>query len=222
VSRIQLVLAIAMYFGSLAWLGLMFAGLLRQLPLRADTGLVLFIAILAMTFAPKLATLFNVLARRRLRTAFGGTVRVLCSAFIEVLLTTLLAPVSAVAISIFLLGLPFGRCVGWTSQQRDAEGVRLSVALRCLWPQALVGIALAGATLWIAPGAFWFGMPIYLGLLLAVPLAMVSASPALGRAMARAGLCRTPDETWPAAAVVADASAGLFAPGAKPSLAANG
>jgi membrane glycosyltransferase len=222
VSRIQLVLAIAMYFGSLAWLGLMFAGLLRQLPLRADTGLVLFIAILAMTFAPKLATLFNVLARRRLRTAFGGTARVLCSAFIEVLLTTLLAPVSAVAISIFLLGLPFGRCVGWTSQQRDAEGVRLSVALRCLWPQALVGVTLAGATWWIAPGAFWFGMPIYLGLLLAVPLAMVSASPALGRAMARAGLCRTPDETWPAAVAVADASAGLFAPGAKPSLAANG
>ena len=222
VSRIQLVLAIAMYFGSLAWIGLMFAGLLRQLPLRPDTGLMLFVAILTMTFAPKLATLFNVLVRRRLRTAFGGTARVLSSAFIEILLTTLLAPVSAVAISIFLLGLPFGRRVGWTSQQRDAEGMPLSVAVRCLWPQALIGIALAGATLWIAPDAFWFGLPIYLGLLLAIPLAMVSASPALGRAMAHAGLCRTPDETWPAAAAAAGSSAGLFAPGAKPSMAANG
>ena len=222
VSRIQLVLAIAMYFGSLAWLALMFAGLVRQLPLRPDTGLILFLAILAMTFAPKLATLFNVLARPRLRRAFGGTLRILASAFIEVLLTTLLAPVSAVAISIFLLGLPFGRRVGWTSQQRDAAQVPLSVALRCLWPQALVGVALAGATLWIAPGAFWYGLPIYLGLLLAVPLAMLSASPALGRSMAHAGLCRTPDETWPAAAVATDAATGLFAPGAKPSLAANG
>ena len=222
VSRIQLVLAIAMYFGSLAWIGLMFAGLLRQLPLRPDTGLMLFVAILTMTFAPKLATLFNVLVRRRLRAAFGGTARVLSSAFIEILLTTLLAPVSAVAISIFLLGLPFGRRVGWTSQQRDAEGMPLSVAVRCLWPQALTGIALAGATLWIAPGAFWFGLPIYLGLLLAIPLAMVSASPALGRAMAHAGLCRTPDETWPAAAAAAGPSAGLFGPGAKPSMAANG
>ena len=222
VSRIQLVLAIAMYLGSLAWLGMMFAGLVRQLPLRPDTGLMLFAAILAMTFAPKLATLSNVLFRRRLRNAFGGTARVLYSAFIELLLTTLLAPVSAVAISIFLLGLPFGRRVGWTSQQRDAEGMALSVAVRCLWPQALVGVTLAGATLWVAPGAFWYGLPIYLGLLLAVPLAMVSASPALGRAMARAGLCRTPDETWPAAAAAAGPSAGLFAPGAKPSLAANG
>jgi membrane glycosyltransferase len=221
VSRIQLVLAIAMYFGSLAWIGLMFAGLVRQLPLRPDTGLILFVAILTMTFAPKLATLFNVLVRRRLRNAFGGTLRVLSSAFIEVLLTTLMAPVSAVAISIFLLGLPFGRRVGWTSQQRDAEGMPLSVAVRCLWPQALVGVFLAGATLWIAPGAFWYGLPIYLGLLLAIPLAMATASPALGRSMARAGLCRTPDETWPAAAAADVASARLFAPGAKPSLAAN-
>ena len=223
VSRIQLVLAIAMYFGSLAWLLLMFAGLVRQLPLRPDTGLMLFVAILTMTFAPKLATLFNVLARARLRAAFGGTLRILASAFIELLLTTLLAPVSAVAISIFLLGLPFGRRVGWTSQQRDAAQVPLSVAVRCLWPQALTGLMLAGATLWIAPGAFWFGLPIYLGLLLAIPLAMASASPALGRTMARAGLCRTPDETWPAAAVATDAAAAeLFAPGLEPALAANG
>jgi membrane glycosyltransferase len=221
VSRIQLVLAIAMYIGSLAWIGLMFAGLLRQMPLRPDTGLMLFAAIITMTFAPKLATLFNVLARRQLRTAFGGTARVLFSAFVEIVLTMLLAPVSAVAISIFLLGLPLGRRVGWTSQQRDAERVPLAVALRCLWPQALVGVVLAGATFWIAPGAFWFGLPIYLGLLLAVPLAMASASPALGRAMARAGICRTPDETWPAAAA-ADPGTGLFAPGAKAALAANG
>jgi membrane glycosyltransferase len=223
VSRIQLVLAIAMYFGSLAWLLLMFAGLVRQLPLRPDTGLMLFVAILTMTFAPKLATLFNVLARARLRAAFGGTLRILASAFIELLLTTLLAPVSAVAISIFLLGLPFGRRVGWTSQQRDAAQVPLSVAVRCLWPQALTGLVLAGATLWIAPGAFWFGLPIYLGLLLAIPLAMATASPALGRTMARAGLCRTPDETWPAAVVATDAAAAeLFAPGLEPSMAANG
>ena len=226
VSRIQLVLAIAMYFGSLAWLGLMVAGLLRQMPLRADTGLLLFLTILGMTFAPKLATLFNVLARPRLRAAFGGTVRILASAFIEVLLTTLVAPVSAVAISIFLLGLPFGRRVGWTSQQRDPARVPLSVAVRCFWPQALVGLTLAGATLWFMPEAFWFGLPIYLGLLLAVPLATATASPALGRAMARAGLCRTPDETWPAAALATaaagDAAIHLFAPGVEPALAANG
>jgi hypothetical protein len=40
--------------------------------------------------------------------------------------------------------------------------------------------------------------------------------------MARAGLCRTPDETWPAAAVATDAAAELFAPGLEPALAANG
>ena len=41
---------------------------------------------LAMSLAPKLATLADVLARRDLRRAYGGTARIVTSAFLEFVL----------------------------------------------------------------------------------------------------------------------------------------
>jgi len=208
VSRCQLLLAIAMYLGSLAWLGLVVLGLLRQGPIRTDTGWVLFGIIMVMTFAPKVATLADVLMRPRLRAAYGGGLRIAGSALLEVTLTMLVAPISAVAVSLFILGLPFGRRVGWTSQQREAHGLPLSDALRCLWPQTLLGLALAAVTFYAPALNVWLTLPLIAGPLLSVPLAMLSASPRLGRKMAQSGLCRTPEEAWPRLALGAGSAAG--------------
>lgn len=197
VSRCQLLLAIAMYLGALAWLGLIVLGLLRQAPIRTDTGLLLFGIIMIMSFAPKIATLVDVLLRPRLRAAYGGGLRIACSALLETVLTMLVAPISAVAVSLFILGLPFGRRVGWTSQQREAHGLPLSDAVRCLWPQTLLGLGLVAGTYYSSAVSIWFSLPIIAGLVLGVPLAMLSASPRLGRKMAHSGLCRTPEEVWP-------------------------
>jgi membrane glycosyltransferase len=150
-----------------------------------------------MSFAPKIATLVDVLLRPRLRAAYGGGLRIACSALLETVLTMLVAPISAVAVSLFILGLPFGRRVGWTSQQREAHGLPLSEAVRCLWPQTLLGLGLAAGTCYSSAVSLWFSLPIIAGLLLGVPLAMLSASPRLGRKMAQSGLCRTPEEVWP-------------------------
>jgi hypothetical protein len=125
----------------------------------------------------------------------------LLAAMAQVTLTLLVAPISAVAVSLFILGLPFGRRVGWTSQQRQAHGLPLSDAVRCLWPQTLLGLVLAAGTLYAPAVSIWFALPVIAGLLLSVPLAMLSASPRLGRQMARSGLCRTPEEAWPQFAV---------------------
>ncbi len=207
VSRCQLLLAIAMYLGSLAWLSLIVLGLLRQEPIRTDAGLVLFGIIMIMSFAPKIATLADVLLRPGLRAAYGGGLRIAGSALLEIMLTMLVAPISAVAVSLFILGLPFGRRVGWTSQQREAHGLPLSDAVRCLWPQTLLGLGLAVGT-WYAPAvSIWFALPVIAGLLLGVPLAMLSASPRLGRKMAQSGLCRTPEEAWPQSALGTTGSA---------------
>ena len=209
VSRCQLVLAIAMYLSAPAWLAFMLLGLIRQLPFRADLGITLFIVTLAMGLAPKLATLADVLLRAESRRAYGGVMRIVIGVALEFLLTLLIAPVSAVAVTIFLLGLPFGRQVGWTSQQRDAEGVPFALAAQRLWPQTLLGFVFA---LWfwrVAPGAAWFWAPFVLGLVGAIPLAMLSAHPPLGRLLGAAGLCRVPEESG---RLEGAADTGLFAP----------
>jgi len=69
--------------------------------------------------------------------------------------------------------------------------------VRCLWPQTLLGLGLAAGTYYSPAVSIWFAAPIITGLLLSVPLAMLSASPRLGRRMAQSGLCRTPEEAWP-------------------------
>ncbi|HEX2825781.1 MAG TPA: glucans biosynthesis glucosyltransferase MdoH [Burkholderiales bacterium] len=194
-SRVQVALAIAMYAGSPAWLGFMALGLVRDAPFRADLGMVLLATTLVMTFAPKLATLAHVLSRGALRRAYGGTLRTLASFLIETLFSVLLAPVAAVSVTLFLAGLPFGRTIGWNAQQRDAEGVSFALALRCFWPQTLLGLAF-GVALWlVAPGALWLGAPVIAGLAGSIPFAMLSAHPRLGRALGAAGLCRVPEET---------------------------
>ncbi len=194
VSRCQIALAIAMYLGAPAWLGFMLLGLVREMPFRLDLGVILFIVTMTMTFAPKFATLTDVLARRRLRQAYGGVTRILISTFLEIVFSMLIAPVSALAVTLFMLGLPFGRQIGWTSQQRDAESVPFRLAARVLWPQTLLGFVFAVWMWRVAPGAIWFWAPMVFGLAAAIPLAMVSAYPAIGRAFAVAGICRIPEE----------------------------
>ena len=204
VSRCQLGLAIAMYLSSPAWLAFLLLGLIRELPFRIDLGVILFGVMLAMSLAPKLATLADVMARDPLRRAYGGTARIVAGVFLEFVFSVLIAPISAVAVTLFMLGLPFGRRVGWTSQQRDAGGVTLPMATRKLWPQTLFGILLMAWFWKAAPGVIWYWVPIFAGLAGSIPVAMVTAHPLVGRVLATCGICRMPEESglpaWPAPA----------------------
>ena len=203
-SRVQLGLAILMFLSSPAWVSLMVLGVLR-LGLARDTGEVLdpalgsilFALIMTMVFAPKLAALADLLLSPAQRRAFGGAPRVLAGTLTEVVFFTLLAPVMAIAHTVFMAGLPFGRAVVWGPQRRSGHRVSAREALRRLWPQTLLGLA---AFLWLAASAgsaaAWLS-PFFVGSLLAVPLAVLSASPALGRALAGVGLWRIPEESEP-------------------------
>jgi membrane glycosyltransferase len=194
VSRCQLWLAIAMYLGAPAWLAFLLLGLWREQPFRPDLGFALFIAMLGMTLAPKLATLVDVLLRQPLRRAYGGAARIVGGVVLEFGFWLLTAPVVATAVTLFLLGLPFGRRVGWAAQQRDVQRVDWRVALRGLWPQTVLGLMLA-ALVWLRmPGALWFWSPILIGLIGSIPFACFTAHPAVGRWLVRRGLCRIPEE----------------------------
>ena len=197
-SRCQLLLAIAMYLGAPAWLAFMALGVLREAPFRADLGIVLLATVVGMGLAPKLATLVDVLLRRPLRRAYGGAGRILASAGLEFVFSMLVAPVTAVAVTAFLAGLPFGRRVGWAAQQRDVQRVDWQVALRGLWLPTLLGAVLSAVVWARMPGALWFWGPVLVGLLGAIPFAWCTAHPAVGRWLIRRGLCRVPEEAPPA------------------------
>ena len=194
VSRWQLWIAIAMYLSGPGWMGFTLFGLIRQGPMQADLGWILLVLSLLMNFAPKLATLADVLLRRRLREAFGGAPRILFGAFVETVFTMLIVPITALSVTLFVIGLPFGRQMGWTAQQRDSEGVPLGFALRRLWIHSVAGVLFAVSLYLIAPGALWLAAPFYIGLAAAVLITMVSGSPRVGAFARDIGLCRLPEE----------------------------
>jgi len=194
VSRAQLWLAIAMYAGAPAWLGMIALGLLRDLPVDVTLFGTLFGITMTMCFAPKIATLGDVLLRPELRDEYGGTGRVLISALMELVFSVLMAPIVAVSITLFMLGLPLGRQIGWAAQQRDAVGLSWADASRRLWLHTALGVVLGLAFWQVFPATFWLWLPFVMGLSASIPLAVLTADPRLGRWLAESRLCRIPEE----------------------------
>ena len=106
----------------------------------------------------------------------------------------LLAPAIATALVIFMAGLVFGRSVRWSGQARDAYPLTWRTGIRGLWPQLVFGAALVAVFAVFLPGVLPWISPMVAGLVLAIPLAVLSAAPELGRLLARAGICAIPEE----------------------------
>jgi membrane glycosyltransferase len=61
----------------------------------------------------------------------------------------------------------------------------------------LFGLIVCGALLLIAPTVLWWSLPLTAGYQLALPFAVVTADPAVGRALSRLGLCGIPEDFVP-------------------------
>jgi membrane glycosyltransferase len=212
VSRYQLVFAILMFLGSPAWIALLVLGTLATAAapvpadfMRADAGIAAFVATMIMWLSPKLATFIDVLMRPKERRSFGGTGRFLASAAGETIFSLLLAPIMWFGHTLFLARLPFTRKVGWAAQVRDDHVVPLGLACRALWPHTLVGVGVVLLLALTHPAAIPYALPLAGGLALSIPLAVITAMPAVSAALMRWGIGRLPEET--AAPVALDALA---------------
>ena len=202
VSRYQLVLAILMFIGSPAWIGLLAVATIAlawcddpATIMRADAGRALLAWVLVMWFSPKIAGALDVLLSPDERRAFGGAGRFTVNFIIETVYSIVLCPILWISHTIFLFGLLFNREIGWMGQVRDDHAVPLTRALRDLWPQTLVGCASLGLVLATQPWATPYIFLLAGGPALSVLFAMVTAWPALGGLAVRMGIGRVPEET---------------------------
>jgi membrane glycosyltransferase len=202
VSRYQLALAIVMFIGSPAWIGLFVLSTLAVACsgtpadfIRADAGIALFVCVLVMWFAPKIVSAIEIMSRPGLRRGFGGAALFIVNFVIETVFSTLLCPILWFGHTVFLAGLLLGREIGWTGQTRDDHAVPLLLALRILWPHTLFGCAALGLLAMTQPSAIPYALLLAGGPALAIPFAMLTAWPWLGRLAARIGIGRLPEET---------------------------
>src|SRR5258705_721708 len=96
--------------------------------------------------------------------------------------------------TVFLVGLLFGRRIGWIGQTRDDHSVPVAIAVRNFWPQTLLGVASLTILAATHPAAIPIASFIAAGLTFSIPLAIFTSSPQLGDAMARIGLCGLPED----------------------------
>ena len=194
----------------LAWAILMFAGVpamtlaIALAPLKlldgedpaafpAGPALALYATFLAMSLSPKLAGLADVVLSRSVRL-YGGMGRFLASAAVEIAFSFLLGAVTTFRLTVFMIGLLFGRSVIWNGQARDAHGVAWTTAARGLWAPVLFGVAICAPLALLSPATLLWSLPLTLGYLVAIPFAVLTAAPGLGAWMAERGLCALPEE----------------------------
>lgn len=197
-SRFQLVWAVSMFVGAPACTAIIALSALK--PAIEDvskfpsiSATLLYLTFLIFYLAPKLAGFADVALTPGGLARYGNAPRFMASAALDIVSSFVIGAVTTLSVSIFLLGLPFDRSIGWTSQTRDAHGLCLRAAARTLWPHLLFGaavMALAGA---FAPRLLLWSLPLTFGYVVAIPFALVSASPKLGARFVRAGLCPSPE-----------------------------
>lgn len=199
-SRFQLVWAILMFIGIPAWT-LMIALLpvaawqaqgVADFPVTLAIGL--YVTFFTMYLMPKIAGLIDAMLTRGGVARYGGWLRFIAGAAIELVFSFLQGAVSTIRTSIFMIGLAFGKSVVWGGQSRDAQSLSWEDAARNLWPQTLFGVLVCGALLLIEPAVFWWSLPLTAGYLLAVPFAVLTADPRFGRFLQWLGICGIPED----------------------------
>jgi membrane glycosyltransferase len=204
VSRCQLLFAMLMFLGSPGWIGMLVIGSLALAAadasgdiIRGDAGLAIFIAVLIMWFAPKIATVADILTRAPARAAFGGTLRFSASVAVETIVFVLLSSIMWVGHTLLMIRRPFGGGVGWAAQIRDDHHVPLAHAIRMFWPHTLLGLGALTILGCSHPATLPYALFLAAGPALSIPLAWVSSHPAAGSVLTRLGIGRLPEEIAP-------------------------
>lgn len=213
ISRLHLLRGVSVYLTAPIWLALILMGL--ALSLRPDWGVaqfarplmaaadprrqearlaLLFSASIALLLAPKIMAYAAVLASPQARKPFGGARRMTAGLVAEIALSSLLAPVLMLSQIRALVSILSGQDSGWPAQSREEGAVAVADAVRRHGLDTLAGLALAGAAI-SAPGllCLWLA-PVFVGLCLAIPIAVLTARRDLGLKARRAGLFLIPEE----------------------------
>ncbi len=171
-----------------------------------------------LLFGPRLVSLARALVLPGFARGFGGRLRLVTSALVEQVATMLLSPIMMVSATGFVLSTLAGRVVVWNAAARGDRAVGWGEAWRRLRWHTCIGVGLLATLGLVRPSSLPWALPFLLGLVLAVPAAIVSGSVRLGGLTRRLGLFLTEDELMPTAelAALSAATAADAAPAGSP------
>jgi membrane glycosyltransferase len=215
VSRLHLLTGIGSYLTAPLWLMFLLLGILISLqaqfvrPEYFPKGFSLFptwpaqdpilaawvfVGTMALLIVPKLLAYVLLLTQTENRRKFGGALRVLAAIVTETLLSGLIAPVMMIFQSSAVAEILLGHDAGWQVQRRDDGEVPRDEVIRKYLIPTLFGIAMAASAYAVSLSLLFWMAPVIVGLLLAIPIAMLTSTAGATRA---ARLFGTPEQTAP-------------------------
>ena len=219
VSRLHLLVGIGHYSTAPMWAMLMLVGL--AIPLQQagfhlaqphldgftpalywrggdpERFLWVFYLTMAVLLAPKAMGCIATVLEPSLRRQCGGALRIAGSALLETMMAALMAPVTMYVQSRGVAEVLAGRDSGWETQRRDDGSVPLAGLVRRYAGLSLFGAFSGVLAYLVSPALAAWMAPVVLGMVLSVPINLLTASPALGDRLRRAGWLRTPEEAAP-------------------------
>ena len=216
VSRLHLVLGICGYLAGPLWLAFLitfnwiywyqkYTGL-SNIPVEAFTpylsglsgrahALLIFVICMVILMLPKFLALLDLANDWPRRRAFGGLAVAAAGVVGETIFSTLHAPLLMLWHTRFVATNFLGISVSWTTQKRAADGTAWLFAFQRHWGHTLIGI-IWGVFMWrLEPTLFWWFTPVLAGMVLSVPLSVLTSRRSLGARARSAGLFLTPEET---------------------------
>jgi membrane glycosyltransferase len=215
VSRLHLLTGIGSYITAPLWLLFILTGIAISLQAQfvrpeyftsefslfpvwpaqdAERAIWVFAITMSVLFIPKILSWLALLTRGDDRRGCGGMIRSFISMVLESILAGLLAPVTMLTQSMAVISILVGHDSGWNPQRRDDGTLPFREVLHRYGPHTLFGIALAGSAYAVSVSLFLWMSPVLVGMLLAIPLAMLTSSRALGIGLRKLGLLRIPEE----------------------------
>ena len=141
---------------------------------------------------PKLLS-YALILKRREGAAFGGPGRLLLGIAMEIVFSTLMAPLRLWFHCKFVLLTLLGRQIKWNAQARNSETGWAEAVDQHGFATLLAVSWMAVAISWNATLAWWL-LPVSLPLMIAVPLSVYSSRLAVGQAIQSWQLFRIPEE----------------------------
>jgi len=157
----------------------------------------IFAICMVVIFLPKILALLDLAMDEERRRAFGGMRKATLSTLAETAFSALHAPLQMLWHSKFVVTILLGIGVHWGPQKRTAEGLTWATAVRAHWGHTVTGLLWSTAIWFIDHPTFWWFMPVAAGMLLSIPLSVLTSRNDLGTLARRWGLFLTPEEVAP-------------------------
>jgi membrane glycosyltransferase len=145
-----------------------------------------------LLFLPKFLAILDVILTHP-RRDYGNAGRLTIGVVLEILVSTLLAPIRMLTHSRYVLGALFNVSLAWAGQNRTEE-TRWSEAIIHQAPGTLIAAGWTAFAFWLKPMFFLWSLPVSLPLIFAAPTSVFLSRVSVGRRLRRRGILVVPEE----------------------------